>query len=399
MYDGIFSQASSIQHNTNGNGTVNGGSLFKHATSDLKRQPSSPPTKLPTEQSIDMDRQVEMKCMEMKALMEEQGCSVEEVLRKVAIFRKMLMDKERVTQNSAQTPTYCCKPFISQRLQDQKENEPEINSKRSSSSPSPTRREKKKKKKRHHDRSESPVRKHKKKKERRKHKKSSSKEKKKKRTRSSSADSNQSSSTESDESSDDDRYHRSKKSSKRRGTSHSPSSKVKLSCTKSASPSQLKERLRELPAEVPSASPTARYKASPKNLTVHSASNSPTKQNGLVSSAKTSPKLTSKRSHSRSQSRSSYPNRRSRSRARSASYSRSRSHSRSSFSRSPSIRRRIGSPSHLDKRRITRTQYSSRSSGYCRYMCKKATNSILSSKSANITELIQPFSQPITIQD
>ncbi|XP_021346348.1 serine/arginine repetitive matrix protein 2-like isoform X2 [Mizuhopecten yessoensis] len=57
------------------------------------------------------------------------------------------------------------------------------------------------------------------------------------------------------------------------------------------------------------------------------------------------------RSYSKSRSRS-----RSRSRRRNYSRSASRSRSRHRMSRSPSIRRRKGSPSHLEKRRITRTQ-------------------------------------------
>ncbi|XP_067651386.1 serine/arginine repetitive matrix protein 2-like isoform X2 [Haliotis asinina] len=95
-----------------------------------------------------------------------------------------------------------------------------------------------------------------------------------------------------------------------------------------------------------------------------SASRSPSKPK------KRSPGKRSRRSsrsptHSRSRSRS-YSRSRSRSRKRDRSYSRSRSHSRRRSysrspshdsrrreSRSPSIRRRKGSPSHLDKRRIT----------------------------------------------
>ncbi|KAK2169088.1 hypothetical protein LSH36_12g10009 [Paralvinella palmiformis] len=45
-------------------------------------------------------RKVELKCMEMQELMEEQGYSAEEIEQKVTIFRKMLMEKEGVTDKA-----------------------------------------------------------------------------------------------------------------------------------------------------------------------------------------------------------------------------------------------------------------------------------------------------------
>ncbi|XP_067651420.1 serine/arginine repetitive matrix protein 2-like isoform X4 [Haliotis asinina] len=43
-------------------------------------------------------RKVELKCMEMHELMEEQGYSAEEIEGKVSVFRKMLMEKEGVSE-------------------------------------------------------------------------------------------------------------------------------------------------------------------------------------------------------------------------------------------------------------------------------------------------------------
>lgn len=47
----------------------------------------------------DRKRRVELKCMEMQELMEEQGYSTEEITQKVSMFRKMLMEKEGVTDS------------------------------------------------------------------------------------------------------------------------------------------------------------------------------------------------------------------------------------------------------------------------------------------------------------
>lgn len=47
-------------------------------------------------------RQVELKCMEMQELMEEQGYNEEEVEKKVSMFRKMLMEKEGVTEKAVE---------------------------------------------------------------------------------------------------------------------------------------------------------------------------------------------------------------------------------------------------------------------------------------------------------
>ncbi|CAG5118085.1 unnamed protein product, partial [Candidula unifasciata] len=98
------------------------------------------------------------------------------------------------------------------------------------------------------------------------------------------------------------------------------------------------------------------------------------------------------RSHSRSRSRS--PSQYSRHRSNSKSYSRSRSRSVSSVSghrsshrdsRSPSIRRRRGSPSHLDKRRITScrspARRSYRYSSYSRSYSRSRSESRLKSRS------------------
>lgn len=46
-------------------------------------------------------RKVELKCIEMQELMEEQGYSAEEIQSKVSVFRKMLMEKEGVSERSA----------------------------------------------------------------------------------------------------------------------------------------------------------------------------------------------------------------------------------------------------------------------------------------------------------
>merc|ERR1712168_609813 len=52
--------------------------------------------KKPNTEILDHERKrkVELRCMEMQELMEEQGYSQEEIDRKVTIFRKMLIEKE-----------------------------------------------------------------------------------------------------------------------------------------------------------------------------------------------------------------------------------------------------------------------------------------------------------------
>ncbi|KAK6189914.1 hypothetical protein SNE40_001882 [Patella caerulea] len=47
-------------------------------------------------------RKVELKCMEMQELMEEQGYSKEEIEGKVSVFRKMLMEKEGVSDSAVE---------------------------------------------------------------------------------------------------------------------------------------------------------------------------------------------------------------------------------------------------------------------------------------------------------
>uniref|UniRef100_A0AAZ3QVP9 CWF21 domain-containing protein n=2 Tax=Oncorhynchus TaxID=8016 RepID=A0AAZ3QVP9_ONCTS len=44
----------------------------------------------------DRKRRVELKCMELQEMMEEQGYSEEEIRQKVGTFRQMLMEKEGV---------------------------------------------------------------------------------------------------------------------------------------------------------------------------------------------------------------------------------------------------------------------------------------------------------------
>ncbi|XP_052261168.1 serine/arginine repetitive matrix protein 2-like [Dreissena polymorpha] len=59
--------------------------------------------KQPNKEILDHERKrkVELKCMEMEELMEEQGYTKEEIDSKVALFRKMLMDKEGVQEGSS----------------------------------------------------------------------------------------------------------------------------------------------------------------------------------------------------------------------------------------------------------------------------------------------------------
>ncbi|KAI8504934.1 Serine/arginine repetitive matrix protein 2 [Branchiostoma belcheri] len=59
-------------------------------------------SKKPNQEILDHERKrkVELKCMEMQELMEEQGYSEEEIERKVATFRRMLMEKEGVGSTS-----------------------------------------------------------------------------------------------------------------------------------------------------------------------------------------------------------------------------------------------------------------------------------------------------------
>ncbi|ESO97732.1 hypothetical protein LOTGIDRAFT_152826 [Lottia gigantea] len=47
-------------------------------------------------------RKVELKCCEMQELMEEQGYSKDEIEGKVSVFRKMLMEKEGVTDSAVE---------------------------------------------------------------------------------------------------------------------------------------------------------------------------------------------------------------------------------------------------------------------------------------------------------
>ncbi|XP_048733960.1 serine/arginine repetitive matrix protein 2-like isoform X1 [Ostrea edulis] len=56
--------------------------------------------KQPNKEILDHERKrkVELKCMEMQVLMEEQGYSTEEIEKKVTMFRTMLINKEGVTE-------------------------------------------------------------------------------------------------------------------------------------------------------------------------------------------------------------------------------------------------------------------------------------------------------------
>ncbi|KAK3084058.1 hypothetical protein FSP39_007433 [Pinctada imbricata] len=59
--------------------------------------------KQPNKEILDHERKrkVELKCMEMQELMEEQGYSADEIDQKVTMFRTMLMNKEGVSESSA----------------------------------------------------------------------------------------------------------------------------------------------------------------------------------------------------------------------------------------------------------------------------------------------------------
>lgn len=58
--------------------------------------------KTPNKEILDHDRKrkVELKCLEMQELMEEQGYSQDEIDRKVSMFRTMLINKEGVTEGA-----------------------------------------------------------------------------------------------------------------------------------------------------------------------------------------------------------------------------------------------------------------------------------------------------------
>ncbi|KAK3587267.1 hypothetical protein CHS0354_034412 [Potamilus streckersoni] len=60
--------------------------------------------KQPNREILDHERKrkVELKCMEMQELMEEQGYSKEEIETKVSTFRKMLIDKEGVVESTVE---------------------------------------------------------------------------------------------------------------------------------------------------------------------------------------------------------------------------------------------------------------------------------------------------------
>ncbi|XP_025092135.1 serine/arginine repetitive matrix protein 2-like isoform X3 [Pomacea canaliculata] len=451
----------------------------------------------------DRKRRVELKCMEMQELMEEQGYSAEEITQKVSMFRKMLMDKEGVTESSMEKDEHG-RPLAkethqlaeanqekNQRLreafglndyvdgssfdpnrkakeeaakatamatkkysivqssgsEEEGDEEPKKKKKRSrryreekriDESASPDRRKKRKKSKKHrHNRSE--LRKHKRSKKKPKKRRD---EKPKKRSHdSSSSDDDSDSQSESDSGSEKEEDQgkipevtssasrgraaaRSLTPANKRHDSSSDSDTVKTrngnektSTRKNGhlSPRQKKrDHSRSLsysPAcKQPPSSESYNYtngrsKTSDKKQNAkarsRTRSNSPsqskissqTSKNSTGADGKAqrqrSPKRsrTKSRSHSRERSRKSesIEKRRARSRScsRSRSYSRSFSRSRSRnrtphrVTRSPSIRRRHGSPSHLDKRRITR----SRSQSYNRNHRRRSHSQVYRSRS------------------
>lgn len=314
-------------------------------------------------------RKVELKCMEMQELMEEQGYSAEEIEQKVTIFRKMLMEKEGVTDKPVIETDELGRPIakdthalaaanqaknlqlkaafgLSEHYVDGSSFDPNKKAKQEAaralamaqeqysivqeSSPSehssPERRKKKKKKNRSD--SESPV--HEKKKKSKKSKRITSEE-----------------SPE-------------KKKSKKKRRKKSPKRKHEVS--------ESSEEITPSDSEVDSdrSAPTEQNghsKSPPVRSRSRSLSYSPVHRRHSCERSHDKPRR--KNSRSRSQSRTPQKrrnkHRRSRSRSRSREHHRRHSRSRSRSptprreSRSPSIRRRRGSPSHLDKRRITRS--------------------------------------------
>uniref|UniRef100_A0AAV2JBM7 CWF21 domain-containing protein n=1 Tax=Knipowitschia caucasica TaxID=637954 RepID=A0AAV2JBM7_KNICA len=128
-------------------------------------------------------RRVELKCMELQEMMEEQGYTEEEIRQKVSTFRQMLMDKEGViTREGPQQPTvnhlhyhheYEGNPGFVYEDGDYDYGSDNRAKRKSSSSPSPRPKKRKKKKsgrKRSRFGSSSPTRREKKKKSGKKHK-------------------------------------------------------------------------------------------------------------------------------------------------------------------------------------------------------------------------------------
>ncbi|KAJ3589752.1 hypothetical protein NHX12_010595, partial [Muraenolepis orangiensis] len=71
---------------------------------ETKAEPA--PVKKPHREILDHDRKrrVELKCMELQEMMEEQGYTEEEIEQKVNTFRQMLMDKEGVIPREGSHP-------------------------------------------------------------------------------------------------------------------------------------------------------------------------------------------------------------------------------------------------------------------------------------------------------
>ncbi|KAL5016739.1 hypothetical protein ScPMuIL_006328 [Solemya velum] len=420
-------------------------------------------------------RKVELKCMEMQELMEEQGYSQIEIENKVSIFRRMLIDKEGVTEATVEKDEFG-RPLAKETHQIAEANQEKNarpkgqeeaakalamaqkkyaivrDSSSSERSPSPpTKRKKKsreksssserevkrKKKSRKHKRDRSENKKHK---SRSKHRKNqediedvSEKPKKHRKPVSPSSSSGSSSGSDSDSDSSSEEDKRTEQTNKTQGdrgrirehedrrngesipsktktlrsqdsapAHNSPSTKSSKekdghrrrsvsSGSSSRSPSPHRNRsLSYSPAEKrqtqkentsPQKSqsrvksnhhrskPRSHSQSSSDSLSPVRKKNSPKKQSRKSTTRsrsdsrsrsrknKSRSKSHSARAHSDSRSRSSSYDRRARSRSssrkKSYSRSRSRSHSKRRESRSPSIRRRHGSPSHLDKRRIT----------------------------------------------
>lgn len=354
--------------------------------------------KQPNQDILDHERKrkVELKCMEMQELMEEQGYSEKDVADKVNMFRKMLMAKEGVSDTAVEKdehgrPVARATHQIAQANQEKNNRlkeafgltdyvegsafDPERKAKEeaakaaalaqkkytmvqsseeeetSAESPSP---QKRKKKKSRHD-SSSPERKEKRRKSR-KHSKRDRSSAKKHRSR----------------------KHKSKKRSEEKHKSrrhHSSSSDYESYDERKDTVSLLAQGAKSATTvtnlnsdlQDPLGNPTDRPnrihidRRSRSRSPSSSPSHSPTGSHSYRSHSY-------KRSHSYDSMSDSSSSSRSRSGRRSRSYSNSRSRSRSTSSgtprrrsrrdsRSPSIRRRRGSPSHLDKRRITSGRY------------------------------------------
>ncbi|XP_052797451.1 serine/arginine repetitive matrix protein 2-like [Mya arenaria] len=211
---------------------------------------------------------------------------------------------------------------------------------KSESSPERKSSKKKKSKKHRHDRSVS----RKSKKRKHKHKKSDSPSKKRKHRRRSVSSSSCSSS---DDSSNESEHEPSSRSKPDQDRSQSRRSHSRSNSPEERRPRQeVRHRSESLSSQSPSQSPGRGRSPSPSDKCSSRRSDSPSRGSSRHGRESRSPKQQRSRSDSRE--------RRSSMRDRLGSDSRSRSRDRESWS--PSIRRRKGSPSHLERRRITRAK-------------------------------------------